>query len=264
VTGAPDSHLKLSRPPFAGKHFAGADDAQDGGQLRNRLLRSLTPDDYCLLKPHLESVELRTGQVLADENQPFRHVYFLEDGAASVTNHVSGGTVEVGTVGNEGMAGLAVFLDSGATPSRTFIQIPGRARRMLAADFAKLADEMPALRRVLHRYTQAFLAMVSQTAACNRLHVLEKRCARWLLMTHDRIEGADIFPLTHQFLAFMLGARRAGVTVAAGALQKAGLIEYTRGRITIVDRDGLEKASCECYGIVKSHFDRLLPADAGN
>ena len=225
---------------------------------RNRLLRALPPDEYQWLEPHLKSVSLTHKQVLAGENEPFRHVYFIETGVISVVNHVAGGTVEVGTIGNEGLAGLSVFLDVNAIPSRTFVQVPGEAKRIAADIFAAGADERPVLRRVLHRYTQAFLTQVSQTAACNRAHELQERCARWLLMTHDRVAGADSFPITHEFLSFMLGVRRAGVTVAAGTLQRAGLIRYSRGKVTVLDREGLEAASCECYGIVRKHFERLL------
>jgi CRP-like cAMP-binding protein len=256
---ARNSYLKLSRPSSDGQHAEVASGPRSSDAPRNRLLASLDRDEYGPLEPHLENVELRMSQILADQDEQFNHVYFVESGVVSITNNVSGGTVEVGTIGNEGMAGLSVFLDAGAAPSRTFVQVPGEAKRMRAARFVELADANPALRKILNRYTQAFLTQVSQTAACNRMHLVEERCARWLLMTHDRVEGADTFPLTHQFLAFMLGARRSGVTVAAGTLQKAGLIEYRRGKITVLDRAGLEKASCDCYGIVRAHFDRLLP-----
>ena len=226
-------------------------------QERNRLLRVLSPAEYKWITPNLKSVSLSAGEVLAEADEPFRYVHFIESAVVSVVNQVDGATVEVGTVGNEGMAGLSVFLDGGIASSRTFAQVPGDSKRMRAEIFAAGIDQRPGLRRLLNRYTQAFLTQVSQTAACNRVHQVNQRCARWLLMTHDRVDGADTFPLTHQYLAYMLGVRRAGVTVAAGALQKAGLISYTRGRITIVDRKGLEAVSCKCYGIVKSHFERL-------
>lgn len=226
---------------------------------RNRLLRALDAEDYRWITPQLEHVTMKSGDVLAAENQPFTHVYFMDTGVASVTNKVSGGTVEVGTVGNEGLAGLSVYLDGGGIPSRTFVQVPGDGRRMPAAEFAAGAEERSGLQKILKRYVKAYLIQVAQTAACNRAHSIEERCARWLLMTHDRVGGAHTFPLTHQFLAYMLGVRRAGVTVAAGILQKAGLIQYTRGSITISDRVGLEAASCECYGIVAGHVDRLFP-----
>jgi CRP-like cAMP-binding protein len=163
----------------------------------------------------------------------------------------------VGTVGNEGMAGLAVFLDADATPNRTLVQVAGDMARLPVEKFRDLTEKSPLFRHFLNRYTLAFLAQVSQTATCNRAHTIEERCARWLLMTHDRV-GVDSFNLTHEFLAFMLGVRRAGVTVAAGILQKAGLITYKRGNIKILDRKGLEDAGCDCYRIVSDEFERLL------
>ena len=225
---------------------------------RNRLLRALPAEDHAWIEPHLEHVALKFKQTLADPNEPFRHVYFIETGVVSVINHIAGGMIEVGTIGNEGLAGLSVFLDADAIPSQSLVQVAGEAKRVRADIFAAGADERAGLRRVLHRYTQAFLTQVAQTAACNRAHELQERCARWMLMTHDRAGGDDSFPMTHEFLSFMLGVRRAGVTVAAGMLQKAGLISYSRGTVTVLDRKGLEAASCDCYGIVRAHFDRLL------
>lgn len=156
------------------------------------------------------------------------------------------------------MAGLPLFLGDSTSSIRAFAQIPGEGVRMEGHLFMRLAATPSAFHRILLRYTQAFLTQVAQTGACNAAHLVEERCARWLLMTHDRVAG-ERFPLTHEFLAFMLGVRRAGVTVAMGKLQDAGLIDYSRGRITIVDRLGLERASCECYQVVRAHFDRLLP-----
>jgi CRP-like cAMP-binding protein len=172
-----------------------------------------------------------------------------------------GGTVEVGTAGREGMAGLPVFLGVRRSSIRATVQIPGVAARMDAELFAQLATADGPLHRAMLRYTDAFLTQVAQTAACNGAHLVEQRCARWLLMTHDRVEG-DEFPLTHEFLAFMLGVRRAGVTLAMRALQDAGLVSYTRGRVTITDRAGIERASCECYRTVRLHFERLFASAA--
>jgi CRP-like cAMP-binding protein len=225
---------------------------------RNRILRAMSPEDYAWITPHLKSVQLPRGETLVETDEAFRHVYFIETGVASVVNHVVGGPVEVGTIGNEGLVGLSVYLDGGIAPNRTFMQVAGEGKQVAANVFAEGAEERVGLRRILHKYTQAFLTQVSQTAACNRAHPLDQRCARWLLMTHDRVDGSDTFPMTHEFLSFMLGVRRAGVTVAAGDLQKTGLIKYTRGKITVTDRAGLEAASCECYGVVRDHFDRLL------
>lgn len=229
---------------------------QDSEQ--NRFLSALSAGDYEWITPHLKSVNTKAGDVLAEPDEPFEHVYFMESGVVSVTNQVSGGIVEVGTVGNEGVAGLSAYLSGEGLPSRTFVQVPGTAKRMSARIFAAGVEERPGLRRLLHRYTQAFLVQVAQTAACNRAHNIDSRCARWLLMTHDRVLGADTFSLTHQFLAYMLGVRRAGVTVAAGALQKAGHIRYTRGKVTVLDRAGLEGAACECYGIARDQMQKLV------
>ena len=228
----------------------------------NRLLAALAvraPADAAWLASQRESVMLDLGHQIAAAGEPFEHVYFPETAVISVISRMAdGAAVEVGTVGNEGMAGVAVFLDAEASANETVAQIPGTASRVPAATFVAGADSRPALRRLLNRYTQAYLTQVAQTAACNRLHRIEARCARWLLMTHDRVGGAERFPLTQEYLAIMLGVRRAGVTVAAGALRDAGLIRYSRGAVRVLDRAGLEAAACECYGIVRRHFDRLL------
>lgn len=232
--------------------------ANDQSSARNHLLRGIPREEYAWLGPILESVVLRRGEVLAEPEEPFRHVYFPDTCVASQINRLEdGGAVEVGTIGREGMVGLSVFLDAEAVPSQVLIQIPGVARRVRATTFAEGIAGRPALQRLLRRYTHAFLTQVAQTAACNRAHPLEERCARWLLMTHDRV-GEDNFQLTHEFLSIMLGVRRAGVTVAAGGLQRSGLIQYRRGVITVLDREGLEAAACECYAIVRSHFARVL------
>jgi CRP-like cAMP-binding protein len=157
------------------------------------------------------------------------------------------------------MVGLAAFLGAEASESQILCQIPGTALRTPAPVIAAAGDERPRLRHLLNRYAQAYLTQVAQGAACNRLHGIEQRCARWLLMTHDRVDRAESFSVKQEFLAVMLGVRCAGVTVAAGALQDAGLIRYRRGGIRVLDRAGLEAASCECYGIVRRRYDRLLP-----
>jgi cAMP-binding proteins - catabolite gene activator and regulatory subunit of cAMP-dependent protein kinases len=224
----------------------------------NRLLAALGREDLKKILEHLEVDEYSSGATLYEPNQGGRYVYFPLSCVVSIVNTVAPiSTVEVGTVGNEGMAGLAIFLDGETTPNRTLVQVPGRMMRLRADEFRKLVDSSPTMRTFMNRYTLAFLAQVSQTAACNRSHNIDQRCARWLLMTHDRV-SSDTFSLTHEFLAFMLGVRRAGVTVAAGILQKAGLITYKRGKITIVDREKLEAASCGCYQLVREEFDKLL------
>ena len=230
------------------------------GAVANRLLAALPAADRAALAPHLARATLAIGQVLAEPGQPLAHVYFPETAVCSIIARMADGAgVEVGTIGNEGLVGLAALLDTAASANQTLAQIPGTALRIPAAGLVAAVDARPALRRLLHRYTQAYLTQVAQGAACNRLHGIEARCARWLLMTHDRVGGADRFPLTQEFLAIMLGVRRSGVTVAAGALQAAGLIRYHRGGIRVLDREGLELAACECYGMIRRQFDQLLP-----
>lgn len=229
----------------------------------NRLLSALENAGLGELVGELEVDEYESGAILYEPYEPAQFVYFPYSCVVSIVNTVAGGsTVEVGTVGNEGMAGIAVYLDSGVTPNRTLVQVAGKMARLSAASFKTVAEHSPEIRKLLNRFTLAFLAQVSQTAACNRAHTIDERCARWLLMTHDRVAG-DSFSLTHEFLAYMLGVRRAGVTIAAGILQKAGLISYKRGRIRIIDRKGLEDASCDCYGIVSREFEKLLGSSAG-
>jgi CRP-like cAMP-binding protein len=174
-----------------------------------------------------------------------------------VTTLKNGDTVEAMTVGNDGVAGIALFHGLPSSRLRAIGQITGQSRRIAANDFRKLAAECEGLGRVLHNYSQFVFETVSQSAACNRLHVIEQRCARWLLMSHDRV-GRDHFDLTQEFLAEMLGVRRPGVTVAMGILEKAGLIAHGRGNITVVDRAGLEKASCECYDTISERQARLF------
>ncbi len=226
--------------------------------VRNRLLLAMDATDLSFLRANLEEAHYVSGSILIEPHQKTEYVYFPYNCVVSIINTVSGGsTVEVGTIGNEGMAGLQIFLDADAVPSRTLVQVAGEMARLRADKFRELADRSAGCRKFLNRYTLAFLAQVSQTATCNRAHTIDERCARWLLMTHDRVTS-DTFNLTHEFLAFMLGVRRAGVTVAAGILQKAGLITYKRGNITVLDRKGLEEASCDCYQIVRTEFERLL------
>ena len=231
---------------------------EHGVPARNRLLASLPAAELERLRPHLETVRFEQRELLFDAEQPIRHVYFPETTVVSIVSTLrNGNAVEVATAGCEGMAGLSVFLGTDTSSTRAFAQVPGVAWRLDATAFAELASTGP-LHLLMLRYTEAFLTQVAQTAACNGAHLVEERCARWLLMTHDRVDG-DEFPLTHEFLAFMLGVRRAGVTVAMRALQDAGLVRYSRGWVTVVDRTGLERTSCECYRAVRAHFERLMP-----
>jgi CRP-like cAMP-binding protein len=195
-------------------------------------------------------------------NQPIEAVYFPLDAVVSVLAVAGGGVVEVGTIGEEGVVGLPVFLGAGTSPGMAFCQVPGRAERLAVKVFLREAQREGALRRRLQLYTQGFMVQVSQSTVCNRLHSAEQRLARWLLVVADRV-GRDVFPLTHEFMAQMLGVRRATVTETAGALQRAGLISYRRGMITVRDRSRLEQAACECYPIVRDEFDRLLGVRVG-
>jgi CRP-like cAMP-binding protein len=236
--------------------------ARAPGPLRNRLLAALPTTELDAIRPHLEPVELQQRQLIYDPETSIGHIYFPETAVVSLVSTLArGGTVEVGTAGREGMVGLPVFLGGDTSSLKVFAQVPGWASRLESEAFLRLAHVSGAFHRVLLRYTQTFLTQVAQSAACNGAHLVEERCARWLLMTHDRVEGEE-FPITHEFLAFMLSVRRAGVRMAMGALQDAGLVRYARGRVAIVDRVGLESASCECYRVVCDHYERLLPRAA--
>lgn len=222
---------------------------------RNALLRSLEPHHYRAVAQHLEEVHLRPGDVLAEPGTPIPHVYFPQSGVISlVAVFEGGGAVEVGTIGCEGLAGISVYLGIGRSPHRVIMQVEGVVRRMPADEFERAVAEVPGLDGIVADFVDAYLLQVSQTAACNRMHDLAQRAARWLLMTHDRV-GADSFALTHEFLAIMLGVRRAGVSEAAAELQRKGAIRYSRGRVTVTDRSILMRASCECYAVVRARFD---------
>lgn len=211
------------------------------------------------LAPHLHEVTLDVREIVALPDLPYEYVYFPENSIISVVNVMSdGSTVETGTIGNEGVAGLSALMDAVTSESTLFGQVPGRSMRIRVADIVPIIERERELRRLVNRYAQAYLTQVAQGAACNRLHGIEQRCARWLLMTRDRV-SADEFPLEQEFLAEMLGVRRAGVSVAASTLQHAALIRYSRGVIRILDREGLEAASCECYRVIRRQIDRLLP-----
>jgi len=224
----------------------------------NRLLAKLPRHELEALSPDVESVKLDLKQVLHAPFEPIEHVFFVTHGVASMVNEPeSGDIVEFATIGPEGMVGFPILLGAKSVPSRAIMQIPGDALRMKADDFEAVLARTPTLHNLLLRYAMALLNQIAQGVSCNRLHEVQERCARWLLQTHDRVDG-DTFPMTHEFLAQMLGVHRPTVSVAAAMLQKAGLIDYARGRLTIINRDGLEAASCPCYGIIKEEYDRLL------
>ena len=225
---------------------------------QNCLLHRLPLEEYERLLPELTPERLGLKQALIEPDTPIRDVYFVRAGVCSmIATEQDGGDIEVGTVGSEGFVGLPVLHGADSMPYRVLVQIEGDAWRLSAAVFARAVDERPAVRRLLLRYAQYFTDQISQSVACNRLHTVEERCARWLLMTHDRVYD-DSFELTHEFLALMLGVRRAGVTVAMGVLQAAGIVRYTRGRIAVLDRPRLEEASCGCCHITRTAQERLL------
>ena len=224
----------------------------------NRLLGLLPPRDYKRLRPHLHRLPLKYRQSLYRANKPIEFVYFIESGVGSLVNTMANDdAAEVGTIGNEGVVGLPLVLGDDRAPTSVYVQVPGAGLRMKATLFNRELARSASMRTVMLHYTHAFFNQVVQSAACNQFHSLEQRCCRWLLMTHDRMQS-DEFLLTQEFLAMMLGVQRTGVTAAAGGLQRAGIIRYTRGNVTIVDRRALIRRSCECYGVSKMEFDRLL------
>jgi hypothetical protein len=225
---------------------------------RNKLLRLLPPNELAAVFDRSELVTVQTKDLVWESDGPITHVFFPEDAIISlVTQMRDGSGVEAMTIGNDGFAGLAVFHGLDSTQCLACGQISGKARRMSTPEFRRVVGECETLSRVLHQYSHLVFEIVSQAAACNRLHVIEQRCARWLLMSEDRV-GRPKFDLTQEFLAEMLGVRRPGVTVAMGILEKQGLISHGRGNITVIDRPGLERASCECYAKIKSRQDKLL------
>ena len=225
---------------------------------QNRLLASLPQAEYERLQPDLESVDLTYRRVLYQANRPIEFVYFFETGVGSLVNTMRNGDAsEVGTIGNEGVVGVPIVLGDKRAPTNVYVQVPGVGLRMKSEAFARAMNASPVLRMSLLHYVHAFFNQVAQSAACALHHPIEQRCCRWLLMTRDRMHS-DEFLLTQEFLAMMLGVRRSGVSVAAGALQRAGIISYKRRSITILDMAELKRRSCECYEITKREFDRLL------
>lgn len=223
----------------------------------NRLLRDLPDDEIARLAPILESVEMSSTQEITAAGEPFEWAHFPDTCVISLVTIVNGGGVEALTVGRDGMSAFPLMAGARTTFARVVCQIPGRARRVRAETLLEALDEMPELDRRLRLYTTLAFDVTSQSAACNRIHVTEERCARWLLMSQDRA-GRDDFKLTQTFLAAMLGVRRPAVTVAVGVLERAGLIAHRRGRIQITDRSGLESAACECYAAIRRRQKELL------
>jgi CRP-like cAMP-binding protein len=228
-----------------------------GSTIRNQLV-ALLGDDAAPLLAHFEPVTLEFRAKLLEANQQIPYVYFFDAGVGSlITSLQEGGWIEVGTVGREGLLGVQAVLGDSVSPTHAFVQIAGHGNRIESERLRRIMRDSPKIERVFLRYVQAFLSQVSQGTACNRAHSIEERCARWLLMTHDRVDGNQ-FELTQEFLGQMLGVRRASVNVVATLLQRAGYITYARGRVTIVDRGGLEGAACECYAAIRENYVRLL------
>ena len=224
----------------------------------NRLLSLLADHDYERLRPHLSHVAFEYRKSLYEASRPIDHVYFPIDGVASLVITTSdGSSAEVGTIGSEGFVGLPVCLGDRDAPSSVYVQVPGTALQIDARIFRDELSLNPALNLVMLRYAHAFFNQVAQSAACAHLHRVEQRCCRWLLMTRDRMPSGE-FLLTHEFLGMMLGVRRTTVTDVMGGLQKAGLIRYRRGHVTILNHEALRQRACECYEISKLEFDRML------
>lgn len=224
----------------------------------NRLLAALPAAEYRRLLPQLEEVTLDFAEIIYEPGDTIRHVYFPQNSIVSLlyaTDHHA--TIEVGMIGNEGMTGMSVFMGVNVSRIRALVQGGGSGLRMESAALRRESDRLGSFHRLLHRYLHSLMTQMSLSAACNRFHRLEDRMARWLLMTQDRI-GADEFRMTQEFMSNMLGVRREGINKVAGNLQKHNLISYTRGHVTVLDRPGLEKVSCECYGIMKKESDAGL------
>ena len=224
----------------------------------NQLLTALPKQEYQNLVPHLKEVQLSLGQVLYEPGEVIKYVYFPNRGMVSIVSLLeSGSTTEVGMVGKDGIVGYSVFLGGGFTTHRAIVQIEDTAMKIDAEVLKTEFNRGGVLQKLLLLYTQALLTQISQTAACNSQHPLNERLARWLLTAHDCV-CSNYLSLTQEFIANMLGTRRSGVTVAAGKLQHEGIISYYRGKITILNREALEASACECYGVVRNEFKRLL------
>ncbi|HEY4540828.1 MAG TPA: Crp/Fnr family transcriptional regulator [Noviherbaspirillum sp.] len=224
----------------------------------NRLLAMLPQHEYEALLPQLEFIETPARFIVYERDKPITHVYFPLVGAHSVLAIMEDGSaVEVGTVGFEGFSTVAVLTGASLAMETTIVQVPGSSLRMKRAAFEQACKEGSALQRIVTRYLQVYLAQVSQSVACNRLHSLEQRFARWVLMSHDRVKSNE-FQLTQEFLADMLGVYRPSVSLVARAFQQAGLLRYNRGIMTILDRKGLEEICCECYGVVRQRYERTF------
>ncbi|HEY9401452.1 MAG TPA: Crp/Fnr family transcriptional regulator [Pyrinomonadaceae bacterium] len=224
----------------------------------NRLLAHLPAEELEFLHPHMEQVQLAHGDRIIEPHVPIKDIYFpLNCLLSMVTTMEDGSTVESGSIGREGMAGTPVLLDAAETTMPTFVQIPGEATRVKAGIIKEVYERGGALKKIINRYIHTVIVVSSQSVACNRLHHIEARLARWLLMSSDGV-GSNEVNLTHEYLAVMLGVRRAGVSEAAAKLQERNLIRYNRGNVLILDRESLEAGACECYHVVRAEYERLF------
>jgi CRP-like cAMP-binding protein len=227
--------------------------------MQNHLLAQLPMEEQQRWLPHLESVHMPLGEVVYEPGVTLTHVYFPTTALVSLLYVMEdGSSAEIAVVGNEGIVGIALFMGGGSTPSRAVVQSAGSGLRLHARLLKEEFDQNGPVLHLLLRYTQALITQMAQTAVCNRHHSLDQQLCRWLLLSLDRLQGDELV-MTQELIANMLGVRREGVTEAAVKLQHAGLIRYVRGHITVLDRAGLEKRTCECYAVVKKEYDRLLP-----
>ncbi len=253
VRGAPGARKKPSAP---GPHVAGP--ASHRPQ-QNHLLDALPASDYARISSHLELIPMQLGDVLYEPGVRLRYVYFPTTSIVSLLYVMEdGASAEIAIVGNEGILGISLFMGGDTTPSRAVVQSAGHGFRLKAQFLKEEFNRFGPTTHLLLRYTQALITQMAQTAVCNRHHSVDQQLCRWLLLSLDRLASNEL-TMTQELIANMLGVRREGVTEAAGKLQDAGLIQYRRGKITVIDRPGLEARSCECYQVVKTEFDRLLP-----
>jgi len=243
-----------------GARGAAAPDVAPGpGPRQNHLLDALPVEDYLRLAPHLELQQLKLGDVLYEPGRAMRHVYFPTTAIVSMLYVMEdGASAEIAIVGNEGILGISLFMGGESTPSRAVVQSGGYGYRMRAQLLKNEFGRYGSLMHLLLRYTQALITQMAQTAVCNRHHSVDQQLCRWLLLSLDRLDSNEL-TMTQELIANMLGVRREGVTEAARKLQSAGLVEYRRGKIKVLDRPRLQAKSCECYAVVKKEFDRLLP-----
>jgi CRP-like cAMP-binding protein len=226
---------------------------------QNRLLAALPDAEWQRWLPQLELVDLPLGEVLYESGSTLSHVYFPTTAIVSLLYVMeNGASAEIAIVGNEGIVGISLFMGGESTPSRAVVQSAGQCFRLAAQTIKDEFDRSGPVMHLLLRYTQALITQMAQTAVCNRHHTLDQQLCRWLLLSLDRLRGSELV-MTQELIANMLGVRREGVTEGALKLQRAGLIRYARGHVTVLDRPGLEKRTCECYAVVKSEYDRLLP-----